>query len=74
VPREVAAHLESLDEMTDDETSEGEDGGGSADDSGDLMVARVAAESTAKEGQMRRVVIDGSQVQLFDPETEKAIF
>jgi multiple sugar transport system ATP-binding protein len=74
VPREVAAHLESLDEMTDDETSEGEDGGGSADDSGDLMVARVAAESTAKEGQMSRVVIDGSQVQLFDPETEKAIF
>ncbi len=74
VPREVAAHLESLGEMTDDETSEDEIGGGSADESGDLMVARVAAESTAKEGQTRRVVIDGSQVQLFDPETEKAIF
>jgi multiple sugar transport system ATP-binding protein len=74
VPREVAAHLESLDKMTDDETSEDENGGGSADEPGDLMVARVAAESTAKEGQKRRVVIDGSQVQLFDPETEKAIF
>jgi multiple sugar transport system ATP-binding protein len=74
VPREVAAHLESLEEMTDDETSEDENGGGSADESGDLMVARVAAESDAKEGQKRRVVIDGSQVQLFDPETEKAIF
>jgi multiple sugar transport system ATP-binding protein len=74
VPREVAAHLDSLEEMTDDETSEDENGGGSADESGDLMVARVAAESDAKEGQKRRVVIDGSKVQLFDPETEKAIF
>jgi multiple sugar transport system ATP-binding protein len=74
VPREVAAHLDSLEEMTDDETSEDENGGGSADESGELMVARVAAESTAKEGQNRRVVIDGSKVQLFDPETEKAIF
>jgi multiple sugar transport system ATP-binding protein len=74
VPREVAAHLESLEEMTDDETSGDENGGDSADESGDLMVARVAAESDAKEGQKRRVVIDGSQVQLFDPETEKAIF
>jgi multiple sugar transport system ATP-binding protein len=74
VPREVAAHLDSLGEMTDDETSGDENGGGSADESGDLMVARVAAESDAKEGQKRRVVIDGSQVQLFDPETEKAIF
>jgi multiple sugar transport system ATP-binding protein len=74
VPREVAAHLESLDEMTDDETSGDENGGGSADESGDLMVARVAAESDAKEGQKRRVVIDGTKVQLFDPETEKAIF
>jgi multiple sugar transport system ATP-binding protein len=74
VPREVAAHLDSLEEMTDDETSEDENGGGSADESGELMVARVAAESTAKEGQNRRVVIDGSKVQLFDPETENAIF
>jgi multiple sugar transport system ATP-binding protein len=74
VPRDQAARLDSLGEMTDDETSGDENGGGSADDSGDLMVARVAAESNAKEGQTRRVVIDGSQVQLFDPESEKAIF
>jgi multiple sugar transport system ATP-binding protein len=74
IPREQAAHLDSLEEMTDDETSGDENGGGSADESGDLMVARVAAESDAKEGQTRRVVIDGSKVQLFDPETEKAIF
>ncbi len=39
-----------------------------------MMVARVAAESVAKEGQQMRLVIDGSKVQLFDPESEKAIF
>jgi ABC-type sugar transport system ATPase subunit len=60
--------------MTDDEASGDENGGGSADESGDMMVARVAAESTAKEGEQMRLVIDPSQVQLFDPETEKAIF
>jgi multiple sugar transport system ATP-binding protein len=69
-----AAHLDSVGDMTDDETSGDEDGGGSADESGDMMVARVAAESTAKEGQQMRLVIDSSKVQLFDPETEKAIF
>ena len=54
-----------------------EDGNGASPDSstsGDMMVARVSAESTAKEGQQMRLVIDGSKVQLFDPETEKAIF
>jgi multiple sugar transport system ATP-binding protein len=70
---EQAAHLESLGDMTEDETS-GDDGGGSADESGEMMVARVAAESTAKEGQQMRLVIDSSKVQLFDPETEQAIF
>ena len=76
VPKEQAAHLNSLSEMTDDEASEGGDGaeGGSADESGDMMVARVAAESTAKEGEKMRLVIDSTKVQLFDPETEKAIF
>ncbi len=69
-----AAHLESLGDMTDDETSGDEDGGGSADESGEMMVARVAAESVAKEGEQMRLVIDASKVQLFDPETEQAIF
>jgi len=76
VPREQAAHLDSLSEMTDDEAPEEGDGaeGGTADESGDMMVARVAAESTAKEGSQRRLVIDPSKVHLFDPETELAIF
>jgi multiple sugar transport system ATP-binding protein len=68
-----AAHLQSVGDMTEDETSD-EDGGGSADESGEMMVARVAAESVAKEGQKMRLVIDSSKVQLFDTETEKAIF
>jgi len=76
VPRDIAAHLESLSEMTDDEAPEEGDGaeGGSADESGDMMVARVAAESTANEGEKMRLVIDASKVQLFDPESEEAIF
>jgi len=72
VEGEQAAHLGSLQDMTDDEGDE--NGGGSADESGEMMVARVAAESAAKEGQQMRLVIDGSKVQLFDPESEQAIF
>ena len=70
VAGDQAAHLASLEGMTED----GDGDGGSADSSGEMMVARVAAESTAKEGQRMRLVIDGSKVQLFDPESEKAIF
>ena len=70
LPSEHAAKLGSLQGMTDDET----EGNGSADSSGDMLVARVSAESTAKEGQQMRMVIDASKVQLFDPDSEKAIF
>jgi multiple sugar transport system ATP-binding protein len=70
---EQAAHLQSLGDMTDDEAPE-ENGGGSADESGEMMVARVSAESVAKEGQQMRLVIDASKVKLFDPESEEAIF
>ena len=73
IPRDQAARVASLKEMTDDEDGD-DNGDGSPDESGDMMVARVAAESTAKEGQQMRLVIDGSKVQLFDPESEKAIF
>jgi multiple sugar transport system ATP-binding protein len=69
-----AAHLQSLGEMTDDETSGDEGGEGSADESGEMMVARVSAESAANEGQQMRLVIDASKVHLFDPETERSIF
>ena len=74
VPREQAAHLESVAEMTED--TGGEDtGGGSAEDAGgELMVARVSAESDAREGEKMRLVIDSSKIHLFDLETEQAIF
>ena len=73
VAGDQAAHLQSLGDMTDDEASD-ENGGGSADESGEMMVARVSAESSAKEGQQMRLVIDSSKVKLFDPESEEAIF
>jgi multiple sugar transport system ATP-binding protein len=66
----------SLAAMTDD-TGGGEEedtGGESAEDvSGDLMVARISAESTAKEGTEMRLVIDSTKIRLFDPESEEAI-
>ncbi len=37
------------------------------------MVARVSAESTAREGENMSLVIDASNVRLFDPESEQAI-
>jgi multiple sugar transport system ATP-binding protein len=77
VPREQAAHLESVAEMTEDAGGGAEEdtGGESAEDAGgDLMVARVSAESTVREGEKMRLVIDSSKVHLFDLETEEAIF
>ena len=63
-PEEQAVHPDSVAEMSDD-----------ADDvpGGNLMVARVSAESTAREGQNMKLVIDASNIRLFDPESEQAI-
>jgi len=74
-PREQTIHLESVAEMTDDTGGSEEDtSGGSAEDpGGNLMVARVSAESTASEGEKMRLVIDSSKIRLFDPESEQAI-
>ncbi len=69
VGKEQAAHTESMAAMTDG----GDDDGGSPEGSGDLMVARVAAESEAKEGQKMLLTMDSSKVRLFDPESEQAI-
>jgi len=75
-PREHAIHLQGVAEMTDDAGGGGEEdtSGGSAEDpGGNLMVARVSPESTAREGETLRLVVDSSQIRLFDPESEKAI-
>ena len=76
VPREQAANLGSVAEMTsDDHAADGADGGGggSADNFDNMMVARVSAESGARVGQGTRLAIDSSKVRLFDPESEKAL-
>ena len=75
-PREQTVQLESVAEMTDGtDGSEQDIGGGSADDpGGNLMVARISPESTAREGEKMRLVIDSSKIHLFDLETEQAIF
>ncbi|HYZ06720.1 MAG TPA: hypothetical protein VE691_16760, partial [Rubrobacter sp.] len=75
-PREQAVHLESIGELTEDEEGGAEQDtmGGSAEDvGGNLMVARVAPESTAREGQTMRLVVDPSKIRIFDMETEQAI-
>ena len=75
-PREQTVHLDSLAEMTDDAEggSEADTGGQSAEDpGGNLMVARVAPESTAREGQTMRLVVDSTKIRIFDPETEQAV-
>jgi multiple sugar transport system ATP-binding protein len=77
VGREQHAHLQSVAEMTDEVEggADEEAGGGSAEDtSGELMVARVSAESEAREGEKMRLVIDSSKIHLFDLETEEVIF
>ncbi|MBA2782951.1 MAG: hypothetical protein H0T74_08535, partial [Rubrobacteraceae bacterium] len=56
-----------------DEGEGGNGAGGSPDESSDLMVARVSAASVARTGQKMRLVIDGTKIRLFDPESEKAI-
>jgi multiple sugar transport system ATP-binding protein len=73
VPNEQAARLGSVAEMSGDEGEGGNGAGGSPDESSDLMVARVSAASVARTGQKMRLVIDGTKIRLFDPESEKAI-
>jgi multiple sugar transport system ATP-binding protein len=72
VPKDQAAHLESIEEIAGEEDSDAE-GSGSADDFGDLMVARVSVESGARLGQKMQLAVDAAKIQLFDPESEKAI-
>ena len=75
-PTEQTVHLSSVAEMTEDAEGGAEQdtmGGSSEDVGGNLMVARVAPESTAREGQTMRLVVDPSKIRIFDLETELAI-
>jgi multiple sugar transport system ATP-binding protein len=75
ISREHAARLESIEELTGEGgTDDGDAGGsGSADDSGDLLVARISVESDARLGRKMRLALDSTKIRLFDIETEKAI-
>ncbi len=73
IPREHAAHLETLEEMVGEGGGDGDGQGASPEASGDMMVARVSAESHAHRGDKMRLAIDANKIHLFDPETEKAI-
>jgi multiple sugar transport system ATP-binding protein len=67
------AHSKSLDEMTDVSEGGGDSGEEGPGDFGEMMVARVAAESMAKKGDSLRLRIESDKIRLFDPETERAI-
>ena len=70
VGEEHTAELESVKAMTDDE---GDDEGGSPEGGGNMMVARIAAESGAREGKRVQLALDPDQIRLFDLESEEAI-
>ncbi|MGB3633125.1 MAG: sn-glycerol-3-phosphate ABC transporter ATP-binding protein UgpC [Rubrobacteraceae bacterium] len=70
VDEDQAAHLESVKAMTYEEADEE---GGSPDSGGELMVARISAESGAKEGKKVQLALDSEHIRLFDLETEEAI-
>ena len=73
VGREQRIRLDSVAEMTDD-TGGDDNGDSSAEDAdGELMVARVSPQSTAKENDTMRLIIDPDKIRIFDAETEQAI-
>jgi multiple sugar transport system ATP-binding protein len=62
----VTAHTRSTEEM------EAEIGAG-GDQVGDLLVARLAPATGAREGKEVRLLIDASKIHLFDLETEEKV-
>ena len=69
LPKSQTARLDSIEETT----GEGAEGAGSAEDFGDMMVARVSAESGARRGEAMLLAVDASRIHLFDPDTGEAI-
>jgi multiple sugar transport system ATP-binding protein len=71
IPKENVAKLQGIAATTGEN---GADGGGSTEDmSGEMMVARVSAASTARIGRQMKLVVDATKIRLFDAETEQAI-
>ncbi len=76
LPRELQAHLESIEGMTGEVNRDATGDTGdtaSAEDFGDLMVARISPESDVKEGREIQFAVEADKIHIFDPETEQAI-
>jgi multiple sugar transport system ATP-binding protein len=76
LPRELQAHPQSVADMTGQEPRDATGDTGdtaSAEDFGDLMVARISPESEVREGQEIQFAVEADKIHIFDPETEQAI-
>jgi multiple sugar transport system ATP-binding protein len=76
LPRELQAHPESVEAMTGEVNRDATGDTGdtaSAEDFGDLMVARISPESGVKEGEKIQFAVEADKIHIFDPETEEAI-
>jgi multiple sugar transport system ATP-binding protein len=71
IPEGQAAHLGSIEEMRDG--AGGAEDSGTESDSGEMMVARVPAESDARRGKPMLLAVTASKIHLFDPDTEETI-
>ncbi len=76
LPRELQAHPESVSDMTGEEPRDATGDTGdtaSAEDFGELMVARISPESKVREGEEIQLAVEADKIHIFDPETERAI-
>ena len=76
LPKELQVHPESIEAMTGEVNRDATGDTGdtaSAEDFGDLMVARISPESQVREGEQIRFAVEADKIHIFDPETEQAI-
>ncbi len=76
LPRELQAHPDSVAEMTGQEPRDATGDTGdtaSAEDFGELMVARISPESAVREGDEIQFAVEADKIHIFDPETEQAV-
>src|SRR3712207_142672 len=76
LPRELQAHPDSVAEMTGQESRDATGDTGdtaSAEDFGDLMVARISPESQVRENQEIQLAVEADKIHISDPETEQAV-
>jgi multiple sugar transport system ATP-binding protein len=76
LPKDLQAHLESVEAMTGEVNRDatGDTGdSASAEDFGDLMVARISPESDVREGEKIQFAVEADKIHIFDPETEQAV-